>query len=201
MKKRKMRKRNAKKDFLGCSEQPLWQKILITLCIWLYKIVQVCFLLLILFAYMVIIELAFRKVTEWYEVILIFAAVIYVGHIIFLMKYNRIRVRGKVYRDSIISKMVYYWENIPNYIYYFIYSLLVSCAILLVIYETIILPDKVVGILWSIIPVFYLILTLKFLIDKSWLDIILIIFLIIYWYFNGEDISEYFRTHHVDRYK
>lgn len=26
---KKMRKRNAKKDFWGCAEQPLWQKIII----------------------------------------------------------------------------------------------------------------------------------------------------------------------------
>ena len=192
---RKMRKRR-KKDVLGCAEQPLWQRIFITLCIWLYKIVQVCFLLLILFAFMVIIELTFRKVTEWYEVVLILATVIYAGHITFLMKYNHIRVRGKVYGGSIISKMVYYWENMPNCVYYFIYSLLISCVIMLFINEIIISAGNMVGILWSIMPIIYLVLTFKFSIEKSWPDILLIIFLIIYWYFNGEDISENIKAHH-----
>ena len=191
-----MRKKNAKKDFLGCSEQPFWQRVLITICIWLYKIIQVFSILCILFTSMIIIELVFKKVTEWYEVVLIFATVIYVGQITFLMKYNHTRIRRKVESDSNVDKILYYWENMPNYLYYFIYSLLISCVILLFIYEIIVSPDKVVGILWSIIPALYLVMTLKLSVEKSWPDILLIIFLIIYWYFNGEDISENIKAHH-----
>ena len=195
-----MRKRNAK-DVLGCDEQPLWRKVLITICIWLYKLIQVFFILFLLFVCMFIIDFAFRKASSWYDIILIMTSTIYLGHIFFLAKYNHVKIRGRLGNDRIINKILYWWEEMPNYIYYFIYSLLISCVILLLIYEIIFSHNKVVGILWSIIPAFYVILTCKILINKSWPDIMLIIFLIIYWYFNQEDILEYFSLHPVHRYK
>ena len=46
-----MRKKNAKKDFLGCSEQPLCQKILITTAIYLIKALDILFTLFVFFIF------------------------------------------------------------------------------------------------------------------------------------------------------
>lgn len=51
MKKRKMRKKNARKDFLGCDEQPLWQKTLITTAIYLIKTLNILFTLFVFFIF------------------------------------------------------------------------------------------------------------------------------------------------------
>ena len=47
----KMKKKNVEKDFSGCAEQPLWQRILITATIYLIKIVDLLLTLLIFFVF------------------------------------------------------------------------------------------------------------------------------------------------------
>lgn len=68
MKKRKMRKKNAKKDFLGCDEQPLWQKIVLQIIITFGQILKIIFVMVTVFFAVVALRIAIKGEAHWYNI-------------------------------------------------------------------------------------------------------------------------------------
>ncbi len=63
-------KKRSEKDVLGCDEQPLWKRMLITMAIYLIKTLDVMFTLFVLFAFFIVL-IEIRHITEWYGILIL----------------------------------------------------------------------------------------------------------------------------------